>query len=1065
MGTLFRQLWKSFASSEPVKGGANATKALFELAKTLNEQKDSKNPQIKELVERIPTLLDALNSPLGQVINSAVPFLPIATRINKFAIEVNQKEPTIAETVALVSQVAYLESIKEILASKTIFTDEKSQESKEVKRQLKKLGELEIDEREARLALVYFNESKLAQAFNDVLSARLQETGIAESEVQTWVEKVAINTQQFIPSALAEGGDGVKRLLDWYSSGGRKDFEKYLSIDTYLEEEIKPLPEQKVFKEEFSFQDIYVPLKAIPLDKNGEEISNAEEFVLEEWAREFIINPETSDKVIFIQAGAGRGKTFFCKMFANWVRQNLHPKLTPILIRLRDIKNYARPIEEILSSTLRNRDFVSNDSGWIADPHIRYLFLLDGFDELRMEGRSSSGIEEFIRQVGLFQRDFSGRETGHRVIMTGRSIALQGISYLPQNLSRVKLLPMNNEIQQEWLKKWQQVVIRDNPIAAREETEKFKGFLEADNCPKEIKNELAKEPLLLYLLAKLHRPDSDGKRQIKPEDFEQAKDSTTAKILIYEKSLELVLKEQREEWLQRPITGLNTDNLKRILTEAGLCVVQSGGEYARIEMIEKRLEKNDSDAADIIKKLRNKSGEAALTNALGAFYIRPAEGKKGGGVEFYHKSFGEFLCAKRLQESLSTWTTLVKIGRQQQWSITTEELARQIYDLLGYGGLTPEIVEYLRGLLTNSQEFSPEKRWQLFQRLEDFYWRWCDGEFIDGPGTTLPQTKMRELKEQLPERETYLGQRQVDVYAGLNIMILLLELHRYGQSPKNLTEDIKQKLTFYPCGQTKANGELEDPTLLLRLIGYSNCIGDKGFRDTVGSFLEGVNLGGANLGGANLGGANLGGAYLGDANLGGAYLGDANLGGAYLGDANLGGTYLGGANLDGAYLVRANLIRAYLVRANLDGAYLDGAYLVRANLEGAYLDGAYLDGANLDGAYLDGANLEGAYLGGANLGSADFDGANLVRANLVRADLGGANLDGADLVCANLVCANLEGAYLGGANLSGANLGGANLGGENWGDVRWNEKTNWSGVQGLETAINVPEALRQQLLS
>ena len=1039
-----RHLWKSFASAETVEGGAEAAKAVFELAKTLDEQKD-KHPQIKELVERIPTLLDALNSPLGQVINSAVPFLPIATGIIKFAIEANQKEPTIAETVAIVSQVAYLESIKEIFVSEQVFADDKGKDSKEVKRQLKKLGELEIDDREARLALVYFPESKLAQAFNDVLSARLLETGIAESKVQTWVEKVAINTQQFIPSALAEGGEGVKKLLDWYSSGGRKEFEKYLSIDTYLEEKIKPLPEQKVFKEEFSFQDIYVPLKAIPLDKNGEEISNADDFVLEEWAREFIINPETSDKVIFIQAGAGRGKTFFCKMFADWVRQNLHPMLTPILIRLRDIKNYARPIEEILSSTLRNRDFVSTDSGWITDRNIRYLFLLDGFDELRMEGRASGGLEEFIRQVGLFQRDFSGKETGHRVIMTGRPIALQGISYLPQNLSRVKLLPMNDEIQQEWFKKWQQVVIPDNPDAAREETEKFKEFLEAKNCPKEIKNELAREPLLLYLLAKLHRPDSDGKRQIKQEVFEQARDSTTTKILIYEKSLELVLKEQREEWLQYQITGLNTDNLERILTEAGLCVVQSGGEYARVEMIEKRLEKDDSNAADIIKELRDKSGEKALTTALGAFYIRPAGGKKGGGVEFYHKSFGEFLCAKRLQESLSTWTTVVKIGRQQQWFISKEQLAEQIYDLLGYGGLTPEIVEYLRGLLFKSGEFHPI---ELFQRLEDFYWRWCDGEFIDAEGTTLPQTKMRELKEQLPERETYLGQRQVDVYAGLNIMILLLELDRYGQSQKDLAKDIKQKLTFYPCGQPKDDGFPEPRTLLLRMIGYSNCIGVDGFMTTVGSFLSG--------------------AYL-----EGAYLEGAYLEGAYLDGANLEGANLDGANLENAYLIRANLIRANLENANLENANLEGAYLDGANLENANLENANLIRANLENANLDGAYLFHAYLGGANLVRANLDGANLVRANLVRANLDGAYLlppyfEGANLVRANLDGANLDGANLDGVNLDGANLSGARLSGARLSGARlsgvsWNEKTNWSGVQGLETAINVPEALRQQL--
>lgn len=283
-------------------------------------------------------------------------------------------------------------------------------------------------------------------------------------------------------------------------------------------------------------------------------------------------------------------------------------------------------------------------------------------------------------------------------------------------------------------------------------------------------------------------------------------------------------------------------------------------------MIVTRLGKDDSDAAKILNELIDKSGEKALKTALGAFFIRLAGGEKGGGVQFYHKSFGEFLCAKRLQQSLERWTTLVKIGTQQEWLITKQQLAEQIYDLLGYGGLTPEIVEYLLGLLTKSHEFRPV---ELFQRLSDFYWRWCDGEFIDDDKSTLPMRKMRELREQLPDRETNLGQRQVDVYTGLNIMILLLELHRYGQSQN---DDIKQKLTFYPCGQPNADGQLADETLLRRLINYGDCVGDGGFRDTVGLFLSGANLDGANLSGAKLSGAKLSGANLSDANLSGADL-------------------------------------------------------------------------------------------------------------------------------------------------------------------------------------------------
>ena len=994
MPTL-RQLGQNFGLSEAIGGTTAATKAVFGLAQTISEQAED-SERIKGLAAKIPTLLEALNSPLGQVVNSAVPFLPIATTLIKFFIDANQKEPTIAEIIAIAIQAAYLESISQTLNQEDLDSSDATA-SDNLRKKITELGDLEINDYEARRALVYFPASKLASKFNQVLEEKLINSGLEQSKAKVEVKKVATNTTQYIEIVLSQLGAQVKELLEWYKIGGKEKFEKYESIKIYLEKKIKPLPHEKVFKEKFSFQDIYVPLKAKSLTLEGMEISSAEEFILEDWVQETITTEDKKDKVIFIQAGAGRGKTVFCRMFADWARRNLHPLLTPIFIRLRKIENYGQSFEETISNALSAR-FVKSDPAWLADPDTRYLFLLDGFDELRIEGRATGGISRFIRQVGLFQKENIDKENGHRIIMTGRPLALQGITDLPRNLERVKLLPMDEDIQEQWFDNWQNVLSFDDHFAA-DEVKKLKNFLHSDACPYEVEYNLAKEPLLLSLIAKLHR-----KGEIKEEDFEITKSRIESKILIYEKSLECVLKEQRDEWLQQNITGLTTENLERILMEAGLSVIQSGGEYAKVKMIEDRLDKDYSEAANTLRKLRKQSGEKAITTALGAFYLRPAAGKTGGGVEFYHKSFSEFLCAKRLQMSIEEWTELRR--KYKKLVVEDKELAEQIYDLLGYGGLTPEIVEYLMGLLNKSDEFQPVK---LFERLEDFYFRWCDGEFIDAKGITLPQRKMSELEEQVPERETYLGQRQVDVYAGLNIMILLLELYRYGLSQ---AEETKEQLTFYPCGKPNDNNELEDSTLLLRLIGYSDCIGTGGFTDTVGRFLSGANLEAANLEAANLASANL-----------------------------------EAANLEAANLESANLEAANLEAANLESANLASANLESANLASANLEAANLILAKLILAKLRGANLILANLEAANLNFANLNGANLSDANLIFANLSTANLNGANLSNANLNSAYLSCAYLSGANLSGANLNDA----------------NFYGIKGLEYALNVPESVKEQL--
>jgi hypothetical protein len=336
-------------------------------------------------------------------------------------------------------------------------------------------------------------------------------------------------------------------------------------------------------------------------------------------------------------------------------------------------------------------------------------------------------------------------------------------------------------------------------------------------------------------------------------------------------------------------------------------------------MIEERL-KADESVKSLLEDAQKRIGDNPLRNALAVFYLQ--QGSEEGSVEFVHKSFGEFLCAERLKESLEEWTQPGK--KRIKFSTPDSQMDWEIYDLLGYGGLTGEIVEYLMGLLTtpaNVGESSQFRPVELFQRLEDFYLRWCEGEFIDMLPESLPQKKLRLLREQLKTQE--LGQRQIDIYAGLNVMILLLELHRYGQQ----RDEFKDKMVFYPCGKPNAEGKLDDASRLLRLIGYSYCIGNSGFLQTVGRFLS--------------------------------------------------------------------------------GAYLSGAYLISANLSDA---------------------------------------------NLSDANLSGANLNGANLISANLISANLSSANLSSANLSGI-----------FGDIEWDENTNWDNVRGLDTAVDVPEALRQQL--
>ena len=923
---------RDLVSLNTIDGTADAADAVLGLAEILAEE----GPNVQKLaplVNQLDSLLDALNSPLGKLVGATLPFVSIGTGLLKFYLEITKKDPTLAQSVALISQAAYLESFREFVkrhpkVEQWLNAKDGTPQAKTLLPAIKALGNFELTDKEARFATLYFHQSALAIAFNDALKARLVQLGAKPEQANQIAEAVAKNTNRHMRTAIADAAPSIQRIAEWYRTGGDQVFEKYLSIDSYLEEAIAPCPHQPVFAERFTFNDIYVPLKAQALTSAGEADGTQESFVLEAWAQRFLNDSTKSGQVMFVQGGPGRGKSVFCRMFADWVRRHEHPRWTPILIRLRDVVLLSNDFEETLAKAI-DRDFAKTDSGWLTDRNVNFLFILDGFDELLLEGRTSSGLDRFLVQVERFQEQCArNSEKNHRVLITGRTLSLHAIERsLPNNLERVEILPMDDDLQSQWFIKWGRLIGR-NPNY-------LKGILKDPRLPDRLQ-ELAREPLLLYLLGAMHR---DGALRL--EMFDGA-EGAKAKVLIYETALDWVLTQQRPDWLNRDIAELDTDSLRRILMEAGLCVVQSGMEFARISAIEQRLQQ-DSAAKQFLEAAQKKlaTDETPLRNALAAFYMQ--SGRQGeGSIEFVHKSFGEFLCAERIVKSLIDWC---QPGRNREYDIQDAEFCWQVYDLLGCHVLTPEIVEYVTALLTKHEDTHLDL---LHKRLYDFYWRWSDGEFIDAPPENLPQQKMRLLREQMPDRDKRLGQRQVDIHTGLNAMILLLELHRYGlswaQKPtEKSVKTLKSLYPFHPCA--RLNPREFDRDRLLKLVGISHCISCSAFKDLVGNFLYSSDLRRTALQHIDLSVANLSNADLSDAHLYGAFLLETNL---------------CKANLEGANLIRAEFHAANLNNANLSNTYLYDSDCSSADFRGANLQKTNLSGANFDASDFSGADFSGA---------------------------------------------------------------------------------------------------------
>lgn len=102
------------------------------------------------------------------------------------------------------------------------------------------------------------------------------------------------------------------------------------------------MKKMKKDEKKITFRDLYVPLQVKLLDIKGEPIPDTELVDIEEWVRARLDDSPKEKKVLFIQGEAGRGKSVFCRIFADKVRQALHPTFTPIVVRLRHLRSHSQ---------------------------------------------------------------------------------------------------------------------------------------------------------------------------------------------------------------------------------------------------------------------------------------------------------------------------------------------------------------------------------------------------------------------------------------------------------------------------------------------------------------------------------------------------------------------------------------------------------------------------------------------------------------------------------------------------------------------------------------------------
>jgi uncharacterized protein YjbI with pentapeptide repeats len=674
--------------------------------------------------------------------------------------------------------------------------------------------------------------------------------------------------------------------------------------------------DEPMFAETFGLRQVYVPLRAYYREREKEEAGEKEYRgqISEQKYKKVVVDMETAleewlergakdDAIRVVSGGPGYGKSAFLKMFA--------ARLADRSQRVLYIPLHRFEVKDDLKDAIGN--FVDYNEYISFDPldEEQLLLIFDGLDELFMQGKVLADVaNQFIREVKIKVGNFNHDRRRIRVLLSGRDVIVQANeSEFRKDRQVLHILPyyLGEDERDEFTD-------NDNRLGADQRDEwwqnyagvKGKGY---KGMPGELRgeemDEITAQPLLNYLVSL-----SFERGQI---DF-----SRTANLNeIYGDLLAAVHDRGYDEsGTLKPIEHLGFKDFSRVMEEIALCAWHGDSRTTTVDAIVGQCRQSGLDRLFDQFKREVKKGIVSL---LTAFYFRRATQTGGGDetFEFTHKSFSEFLTARRICNKLKQ--VHKKLSEHEKdfeegWSI--KDCLHEWIKIFG----PREIDRDLHKFIHNEIELEFKQDEDNVRAIQQTLIRLIDHMLRRG----MPL-------EMLADRPAYSIENRQAVNCEKALLIMLGTVSGFTKKISNI--DWPSDTAFGEL-LSRLQGQRTDWDVFILEFLH--------FLDIKNSILIIKDLFGANLRGSNLSASKLLFANLRRANLRGADLRKADLWEADLRGADLREADLRGANLRGADLRAADLRGANLREANLEGVNLEGV-----NLEGVNLRRAHLMGANL----------------------------------------------------------------------------------------------------------------------
>ena len=712
-----------------------------------------------------------------------------------------------------------------------------------------------------------------------------------------------------------------------------------------------------MFSEAFSLKQVYVEPRAyykqeIKNDKERDDNfrpryrKEYEKIVveLETYLDSWLEKANKDDAIKIISGDPGAGKSSFTKMFAAKIAEK---QAIPVLFIPLHHFDPTGDLVEAIARFVRDHEYLYDNPLDGKFKESRLLIIFNGLDELSMQGKLGAEVaRSFINEVQKTVSRINYHQLHLQVIISGRPIVISSNrDELRKSKQVLHILPyfipesLRNDYQDEqnllaedrrnlWWQKYGEVTGHNY--------QKMPDELNLNNLL-----EITIQPLLNYLVAlsyvRSQNPDIDQENKIvfSPE---------TNLNTIYQDLLKSVYDRGWDTKQHPTLKGIIYPNFVRILEEIALAAWHGNGRTTTVREIEAHCE--NSGLKKLLEKF-TKGAEIGVTNLLTSFYFRQSGYNSDGNqtFEFTHKSFGEYLTARRIVRELANIHEELQ-RREQEFDKGWDEkqaLIRWI-TICGMSAIDEYLFEFIRNEIS-LRDKEDVKQWQkTLSHLIGYML--CQGMPI----------------EQINPRPSYKEECRQSKNAEEALLMILNACAKYTKELSSISWNSKYAFGNW-LRRLQVWFETEEYIPINQYLGWLNL---KNI-----SFAE-LNFTGANFEHTNFQNISFWCSKLENVDFSKSSFHkvrfyNANLQGAYFSEVNLEEISFFEANLNNASFEKANLKRADLRQCSLIYTNFKKADLVQASLREGYLIQTFLDDANLEGAF-----LEGAYLINTNLNKSNI---------------------------------------------------------------------------------------------